>query len=121
MDGFVGVGIAMLLKLVITFPSNDLSNQLFGILESIIITVLIWEGNLRYDRYLNKKFPWDKFLKKRILYQLVPTTIYVSTVILIVLTASIRLFARCRSTTNKSSSSSCICCGISVFHRHPFA
>lgn len=83
----VGTGIAMLLKLIITFPSNDLSNQLFGILESIIITVLIWEGTLRYDRYLDKKFPWDKFLKKRILFQLVPSTVYVSTVILVVLAA----------------------------------
>lgn len=84
---FVGVGISMLLKFIITFPVNDLSHQLFGILESIIITVLIWEGTLRYDHYLDKKFPWDKFLMKRILFQLVPTTIYVSVVILSIIMA----------------------------------
>jgi two-component system LytT family sensor kinase len=34
----------------------------------ISVTVVLWEGNLRIDNYLNSKLPWDKQAGKRIIF-----------------------------------------------------
>lgn len=77
----LGIAISLLLHLVVDFPNDEPKHHFFGTLESIIITILIWEGSLRFDRILDKKFPWEHFLMKRILVQLVGGSAFISLVL----------------------------------------
>ena len=43
----------------------------YDFLASIMITILVWEGNLRLDQWLNQKYPWITRPGKRILVHLV--------------------------------------------------
>jgi hypothetical protein len=63
----VGVIISFLLETVAVEKGGA---RVFGFLTSIIITIFVWEGNLRIDHWLNLKFPWEKAPGKRILIQL---------------------------------------------------
>jgi len=65
----VGIAISLLLHSIVPFPEHD-HNRLYDFLISIIITVLVWEGNLRIDTVLNEKYPWVIKPGKRILIQL---------------------------------------------------
>lgn len=51
-------------------------SRFFDLLTSIIITMLVWEGNLFIDDYMNRKFPWEKKPGKRILVHLPSIIIY---------------------------------------------
>ena len=44
--------------------------HLYDFFISISITILVWEGNLRIDHWLNKKYPWIARPGKRILVHL---------------------------------------------------
>lgn len=81
----VGIIVSMILKLIVVFPDDDLDHALFGMLESIIITTLIWEGALWIDSFLDRRFPWDKRLIKRIASQLIACTVYISLVLVVVM------------------------------------
>jgi hypothetical protein len=42
----------------------------FDFLISIFITLVVWEGNLRIDHWLNKKYPWITRTRERLLIHL---------------------------------------------------
>ena len=44
-------------------------NRFLDLFMSILITILIWEGNLRLDHFLNLKLEWQKVPKKRFVIQ----------------------------------------------------
>jgi two-component system LytT family sensor kinase len=75
----VGIGISYLLH-YISAPANGAVMQFADFLMSIIITIIIWEGNLRIDNYLNKKFPWVALPGKRVLIQFPVTIIYTAVI-----------------------------------------
>ncbi|HRA60905.1 MAG TPA: histidine kinase [Bacteroidia bacterium] len=64
-----GILISLLLHAIIPWPEND-HPRVYDFLISIIITILVWEGNLRIDDMLNKKLPWVINPAKRILVHL---------------------------------------------------
>ena len=64
-----GIFISLLLHSIVPFPVKD-HNRLYDFLISIIITVIVWEGNLRIDSILNIKIPWVNKPAKRILTHL---------------------------------------------------
>lgn len=71
----LGALIGYLLDLLI--PKKDLNDKvIFHYFTSILITFLVWEGNLKLDDWLNQKFPWLKKPGKRILVQLPSSLIY---------------------------------------------
>ena len=66
----VGIIISILLdKIAATQPIIDHS-KFFDFLTSIVITILVWEGNLIIDDFMNRKFPWEKKPGKRIFVHL---------------------------------------------------
>jgi two-component system LytT family sensor kinase len=66
----VGIGIAILLdNMKIAVPEHQ-HRIGFDYLISIAITILVWEGNLRIDTLMNRRFPWEKRPGKRILVHL---------------------------------------------------
>jgi len=65
-----------MLKVLIPFPENGWRVQLGSFIESIFITIFIWEGNLRLDDFLEKRYPWSSRPAFRILVQLPVSTIY---------------------------------------------
>lgn len=71
----VGVIIFLLLHILNSRPGGDPA-LLWGLFTCIVITTIVWEGNLRLDCLLNQKFPWEKSVKKRILIHLFSSTIY---------------------------------------------
>ena len=74
----VGVIISFILETVAVEKGGA---RVFGFLTSIIITILVWEGNLRIDYLLNLKFLWEKNPGKRILIQLALCLIFTTTTI----------------------------------------
>lgn len=71
----VGVIISFLLDFVVNKVPHD-HNRFFDILTSVIITVLVWEGNLRIDHWMNLKLPWEKNPMQRVLVQLPVSIIF---------------------------------------------
>ncbi len=61
----VGIGVSLLLNYIVPFEKHTHS-QLYDFIISIIITILVWEGNLRIDAFINLKFPWVEKPCKRI-------------------------------------------------------
>lgn len=51
-------------------------NKWLDLFMTVLITILIWEGNLRLDHFLNKKFEWQVVPKKRFLIQFTSALIY---------------------------------------------
>jgi len=65
----LGIIISFLLDIVV--EHNDHGHaKIFDFLISVLITIIVWEGNLRIDTLMNKKFPWEKSPCKRILFHL---------------------------------------------------
>jgi LytS/YehU family sensor histidine kinase len=54
----------------------------YDFLISIAITIMVWEGNLRIDHWLNRKYPWITMPGKRILVHLLISTLYSAFIIL---------------------------------------
>ncbi|MES2513139.1 MAG: histidine kinase [Bacteroidota bacterium] len=75
----VGIGISFLLH-YISVPVNGPGIQFIDFLMSIIITIIIWEGNLRLDHFLNARFSWVSSPCKRIMVQLPVTIIYTAVI-----------------------------------------
>jgi two-component system, LytTR family, sensor kinase len=71
----VGIIISLILETVAVEKGG---NRFFGFLTSIIITIFVWEGNLRIDDWLNLKLPWERNPVKRILIQLPLTLVFSS-------------------------------------------
>lgn len=76
----VGIGISFLLHFI-NKPVEENHNVFLDFLTSIVITILVWEGNLRIDSWLNKKLPWVGNAGKRILIELLVSMVYSAVVI----------------------------------------
>lgn len=73
----VGMLIAFLMnKFVPEIPQDH--NVLFDYLQSLLITFIVWEGNLRLDSWLNQRFPWIDKPGKRVLIQFVLSMLFSS-------------------------------------------
>lgn len=77
----VGVIVFFILHIVAVDHNTMPHNELYDLLASIIVTIFVWEGNIRLDNFLNQKFSWQKSVQKRILIQLFSSSTY--TVIII--------------------------------------
>jgi len=75
-----GIIISLLLD-TMKIAGANVHNRFFDFLISITITVLVWEGNLRLDHFIDIKFPWEKHPGKRILVHLPTAVLYSATVI----------------------------------------
>ena len=71
----VGILIFFILRSVTINKDTPPHNELYDVIACIIITIFVWEGNIRLDTFLNIKFPWQKSVQKRILIQLVLSSI----------------------------------------------
>ncbi|MDP2384795.1 MAG: histidine kinase [Bacteroidota bacterium] len=73
----VGIVVGLFLELI--KPITVTNKQLFfHFLTSVVITILVWEGNLRIDFLMNKRFPWIQKPLRRILIH-APVSIVFST------------------------------------------
>lgn len=70
----VGIAISYLLHFIMKPPEH---NVVFDLLASILITIIVWEGNLRIDHWMNQKFPWVTMPGRRVLIHL-PFSIFFS-------------------------------------------
>ncbi len=71
----VGIAISFLLDFIMKAKPEG-HNQFFDFFTSIIITIFVWEGNLRIDYWMNLKYPWVGQPIKRILVQLPVSMLY---------------------------------------------
>ncbi len=76
----VGIIISKLLDTIMVGAHQE-HNRFFDFFISIAITILVWEGNLRIDTLMNRKFPWEKNPGKRILVHL-PTSVFFSALVI---------------------------------------
>lgn len=81
----VGLIIGTLLGFIFPEPKSGELNPFFHYLVTVTITMLVWEGNLKIDMYMDKNFPWLKSPAKRILLHLPVSLIYSSFTIYIML------------------------------------
>ena len=65
----LGVLITLALNLFVPGKAWEIMH-FYDFLTSIVITILVWEGNLRIDHWMNKKYPWITRPAKRILVHL---------------------------------------------------
>jgi two-component system LytT family sensor kinase len=65
----VGIVISILLHSLLPIDSKE-HNRWNDVFLSVIITMLLWEGNLRLDSWLNLKFPWQNNPGRRLVFQL---------------------------------------------------
>ena len=77
----VGVIISLLLHTIIPMSKSDFWLNFFATVQSILITMLIWEGNLRMDSAIEKRIPWENHAAKRILVQFPISFLYSGTII----------------------------------------
>ncbi len=55
---FVGILIALLIGKLMPHDPNNKHNEIFDHLIAVLITFIVWEGNLRIDEKLNQRIPW---------------------------------------------------------------
>ncbi len=66
------LGVLITIAMYIVIPkSTPKAFHFYNLLISIFITVVVWEGNLRIDYWLNKKYPWITRTAKRIVIHLI--------------------------------------------------
>jgi hypothetical protein len=70
-------GILVSLLLHAIKPNTDSNhNRFYDFLTSIIITILVWEGNLRIDTWMNKHYPWVGNTAKRLVIHASVSLVY---------------------------------------------
>ncbi len=78
----LGLGIATLIQNIVPDPVDN-HNPLHDYVLALLITFLIWEGNLFIDHRLNQKLPWLTRPALRLLVQFVLALVYSSLALLI--------------------------------------
>lgn len=76
-----GIVISLLLHSIVPMSRSDVWTNFQATLQSIIITIFIWEGNLRIDHYIEQKIPWQNQPMKRIGVQFSISFIYSGTIL----------------------------------------
>ncbi len=78
-----GMLISLLFYLFI--PQGSFEHYLTGgVIISILVTIAIWEGNLRLDAWLNRRYPWISNPARRVVLQGILSFIYSSLAMIIV-------------------------------------
>ena len=95
----VGIIIHVLLGLLST--TSDDNNNFVGALISIFITVIVWEGSVQIDRYMNRKMPWETSPMRRVFLQAFFSLIYSATTIYLLLL--FYNYILCKEPSGKSS------------------
>ena len=75
------LGCLITLVLHLFIPAKGGGIHYYNFVVSILITILVWEGNLRIDRWLNRKYPWITRPARRITVHLVLSVGYSGAVI----------------------------------------
>lgn len=71
------LGVIVTLALNAFIPGKTMMDaSLKDFAVSIFITLIVWEGNLRIDQWLNKRYPWITMPAKRILIHLLFSVAY---------------------------------------------
>lgn len=81
----VGLIIGTLLGFIFPEPKSEQLNPFFHYLVTVTITMLVWEGNLKIDLFMDKNYPWLISPAKRILLHLPLSLIYSSITIYVML------------------------------------
>ncbi len=76
----LGIVLSLLLNFFIPGHASG-AMQLVNAFQSILITVIVWEGNLRIDHWLNQKYPWITQPAKRIMVHLALSVTFSATFI----------------------------------------
>lgn len=78
------LGVLVTLALNIFIPGKTWGMlHFYDFLVSITITIMVWEGNLRIDHWLNRKYPWITYPGKRIIVHLALSVGYSAIIIFI--------------------------------------
>lgn len=77
-----GILITFLLKGLVFNKIGRGHSMAFDFAITTLITAVAWEGNLRVDHWLNRRYPWTANTGKRIIIQLSLAFLYTSAVIL---------------------------------------
>jgi two-component system, LytTR family, sensor kinase len=80
----LGIIMSILLKFIVKFE-GDGKSIFFGFLASILTTIVVWEGNLWIDKWMNSRYPWIDKPVMRIIIQL-PVSIIYSAITIYILT-----------------------------------
>ena len=78
----VGIAVAFLIEKLMP-PPHATYEPISGYFIAVVITVLIWEGNLRIDYWLNRRLPWIKRPGTRLAIQFAIAMVYSSLALLI--------------------------------------
>lgn len=89
----LGIAIAWMQELVIPLEANK-AGHLTNFISSILITILVWEGNVQIDCIINKIFKWPTNIIKQLAIQLPISLIYSTGVIYLSLTIFDNYFCR---------------------------
>jgi two-component system, LytTR family, sensor kinase len=77
----MGIAVSLILdNLKIGDPPTD-HNKGMDFIISIVITIIVWEGNLRIDSWMNEHFPWENKPSKRIFVHLPLSMVFSALVI----------------------------------------
>lgn len=82
----VGICITFLMKSAV-YTIKAPHNPLFDFLVTICITLIIWEGSLWIDHFMNLKFPWFENTLKRILIHFPIALIYTGVTLYVMISA----------------------------------
>ncbi|MBK7689901.1 MAG: histidine kinase [Bacteroidetes bacterium] len=94
-----GFFLTFLMKVTVyTVPQNH--PLVFDFLITILITCIVWEGNLRMDAWLNQKYPWVSKTKQRFILQLVATLLF-SAVTIYAMMLGFNFLVHCESVKNQ--------------------
>lgn len=70
------VGVIIHLLLGLLSAAEEWNDQLIGTFISIFITIIVWEGSVQIDRYMNKKIPWESSPSRRVMLQAFFSLVY---------------------------------------------
>lgn len=80
--GMLAIGLGLPNLLMPNLQAFGSPHYCVQITVSLVVTVLLWEGNLRIQCLLNEKYPWDKNAFKRITTQLIVSGLFSNFVVL---------------------------------------
>ena len=110
---FVGILISLLLK-YITKVNQPAHNSFFDFIASILITILVWEGNLQIDHWMNQNFPWVVKPWRRILIHLPISMLFCASAIYLSMLAYNTYICNLPATTRDAFMKTSVIIGIMV-------
>ncbi len=74
----VGIAISFLLESLVQHQPRTKPDHgfFYGIMASVVITIIVWEGNLLIDAWMNRKFPWMQKPMRRLMVHLPVSIVY---------------------------------------------